>query len=172
MYHDWFAILNLLFVSHSFLYVSIKRFKKAVMFFHLPMVIAVSTFYILINANGNYHWIKTVDKSTYGIFIMPNPSLEISYLLFNQFVWFAWLKSLDWLQNSNDSYLKQSLRWTESMGNEKSHLIKNILVLMIPYFEKYLLLFLLIDGMNSVDLNHVLCLFIFVGLCIRPKWKL
>ena len=57
------------------------------------------------------------------------------------------------------------------MSSDKSSTVSNICVIFLTLFEKCMLLMLLINGMNSIDINHTFCLFIFVAFCVRPKWE-
>lgn len=49
MYHDWLSLLILLWVSHSCISQSMKRFSMLTYYFYLPLIIMISMFYYIIN---------------------------------------------------------------------------------------------------------------------------
>jgi hypothetical protein len=105
MYHDWFALILLAWIVHSILYNNIHLFQTGTLYCYLPMFILVFVIYYVVNING----FRIQPDSTRGLFPLDSTStllrcLQVGYLLFNLFMFFAWIKSCEGLSMLSDEY--------------------------------------------------------------------
>ena len=72
MYHDWQSVFLLTWILHSTLYRDTRNFKRFMIFFYMPIFIAIFLWYYVINIYGLLlFWsdeAKSLHMLTYGFF--------------------------------------------------------------------------------------------------------
>ena len=88
---------------------------------------------------------------------------------FNQYCFFAWIKSCENLSPADDNFELQGVTLMRRLSGQKSNIIHNLILLTFPCYEAVLLVIILVSGLNKIDLYHVLYLVIFVAFIIWPS---
>ena len=104
MFHNWFAMLSLLWIFHSMLIKSYFSFaRKVSFFFYMPLILCLCGFYYLTNING------LIDKDSfeydlrkYGIQEFPHQVTQVFFIHFLVFSFFLWIKYSEDITEEND----------------------------------------------------------------------
>lgn len=72
---------------------------------------------------------------------------------------------LDSSENSDKKFEEQLI---SQIGNRKSSIFYQLLFLVLVYVEYPMMLFLVIAGLDKMDIYHITMLFFFVWYTLRP----
>ena len=70
-YHDWEALVMLLWITHSFIFTNSLVFYRMTSFFYLPLITAIFVMQYTTNIYGVYLWdehVDTIQNYNYGLF--------------------------------------------------------------------------------------------------------
>jgi len=94
LYHNWESLLILVWVSHSFLDHSMKRFSRVTQRVYVPLMVLNFLFYYIMNVNQLFsaEFLNEKGLAAFGIFTFQVPILEVCLLQLNIFCLFFWCK--------------------------------------------------------------------------------
>lgn len=103
MYHDWFALFLLVWLTHSLMINSVLKFRVITFKFYLPLIVLMSQFIYIMNTYGAFKDNFYVGKSEFCIFKLQYPVLEMGFMMINNFCFFAWIKSCEGIREHEDN---------------------------------------------------------------------
>ena len=168
-YHDWQSVILLIWIVHSTMFKSTKRFKIAMLFFYLPVITIIFFWYYVTNIWGLLRWadqdqqrITTLYK--YGFYKMHIPPLEIGFMFCNVVCFIKLAQILK--PESEDASQKSFL---SKLGNPNSSIMVQFLFLFLIYVEYPLMLFLVLAGLDKMDVYHIMMLLFFICYTLTPS---
>ena len=172
VYHDYQSVVVLIWFLHSTLYDNSRIFKKFMTYFYLPLFTMIFIFYYTINIYGFIIWPAKDDPNRishykYGFYKFNVPPLETCFMYLNLF-FFTQLTFL--LEDDKDSDINKSKKLIDKLGGKKSSLIYQFIFLFLIYIEYPLMLFLVMAGLDKMDVYHITMLVFFLIYTLFPKF--
>mmetsp|Transcript_16781 Transcript_16781/g.25854 ORF Transcript_16781/g.25854 Transcript_16781/m.25854 type:complete len:398 (+) Transcript_16781:2142-3335(+) len=178
MYHDWEALIPLMWIGHSFLTFSVFQFRKPSFMIYMPLIFGLVLFLFLININYVFteifnkdHGTVEHEKTVYGLIEYQYQILEVLFSHFMVYTFVLWLKSGESLTVEQDDFDQQALSFMKTLSRPESSSLENLLLLSIPYIEQVFLVMVALSGLNKMDIYHVFFLFYFVAFLLKSDMK-
>lgn len=95
LYHDWLALIVLIWVQHSMLTDSLSSFRVVTLKLYMPVFILVFLLAYITSANGLLTDDQIEGKQRYGVIKFSYPAMEVLFVQFNHLCLFAWVKSCE-----------------------------------------------------------------------------
>jgi hypothetical protein len=170
MYHDWQAMLLLVFMFQSFIYTDRKLFIECLTYIYCPYVTILMLWQYVTNIQGvnPYPWPyydQSLTAFNWGFFQYKIPILEQSMLIIYVFTFCVLLRVLikdNFKTTFNQNMIKQFLK-------ESTRTCYQLALLLVIYLELPLMLILVFMGLYKNDFYHLSLLFFFIFYMISPN---
>ena len=179
MLNTWFSIILLLWVTHSYLVRSLRKFRVDTVRFYLPLVI----FYYL------WEFIVNIDMLLSDDFFEPEAIKDKQYarwgiirfwgamwplICFNLLIYsmFAFIKVSEQIKADQEDNVMLGRDWSTRIARKDSYSFELVLLLSFPMWDKILLAGIILSGLNKGDLYHLAYLFFLIAYLNFPKHKL
>ena len=166
-YHDWQSVILLIWILHSTLYRDSQFFQKCMIFCYLPLVTTIFLWYYTINIFGLIAWTSDPTQRahmyTYGFFEFQIPPLEIAFMASGLF---AFIKLTKCLGSGADEAQK---KFISQISSPKGSLWYHFLFLFLIHVEYPMMLFLVVAGLDKMDIYHITMLLFFVWYTLNPS---
>ena len=107
----------------------------------------------------------------YGFFRFSNAFAEVMVWQIFLTINFFWVKTQENVSNLDENLGHQGARFFRYMSQKNSYTFQNILILMVPNIEQFLLLIILLSGLEKVDVYHIIFLFLFINFLVFQNRK-
>ena len=136
----------------------------------MPLFTSIFLWYYVTNIFGLIHWEHfeddRIEMYTYGFFEFKLPTIEIAFM-FTTLFFFTRLTIQ--LASSEDGDKKFEMHLNNQIGNKNGSLFYQFLFLFLVYIEYPLMIFLVLAGLDKMDIYHITMLFFFVWYTLQPS---
>lgn len=175
-YHDFQSWVMLMWIMHSTLFKSTRRFIQVTITYYLPIFAIIFLFYYVINIPRVVEFQQFGKASgdlgldiwrTFGFYQFSVPALEVGLMLAALFPFFMLIKTRKQLdENSKDD---QKSNFLDKLTNEKSPTFYYVLFAVINNLDLFAFITIFFSGVNKIDFYHIFLLFFFVAYILWPE---
>ena len=174
MYHDWLSVVIILWVAHSCMVIKNRTFSLITYYFYLPLMIIICMFYYITNIDKVVpESVYEIDRvwAKYAIFQFEHPLFEVLLMQALILSIFFWIKMSENMPDVDDNLEKYGVQIGLYMTTKNAYTAQYLFFLFMPVTEAILLLMLVLVGLQTIDVYHIVLLFNFNIFIVFPKKK-
>lgn len=173
-YHDFQSWFILLWLMHSTLFKSTRRFIRVTFTYYLPVFILVFLFYYVINIPQvvQFAALLTSPEETdrwrsYGFYDFSLPALEVALMLAGLAPFFLLVHSRGQLEENSKEDTKR--KFLQKLTDQRSPTVYYLVFVLLKNLDVVAFVTIFFSGVNKIDFYHIFLLFFFVAYILWPR---
>ena len=177
MLHNWFSIILIAWITHSYRIESYIKFRVTTMRFYLPLIILYYLWEFIVNIDMLFpdklfskEAVSTRQYTQWGMIRFGAaiwPMMIFNLLIYSMFSWIKIGEQI--FSNVTDKALCEN--WITSVAKNESSTLQLLLFLHAPIWEYILLLLITCNGLTKPNIYHMFYIVSLIAYLNFPKHK-